>query len=84
MSLELNGQDLRRKVADAGRIDVGHLKLISCGHVIEDGRSLNDQHVRVSFLTALDLEWTATSWASAGFCLPAAPGTHENKILFLI
>ena len=34
------------RISDVSKISADSLKLISCGHVIEDGRHLSDQWVR--------------------------------------
>ncbi|XP_064646683.1 NEDD8 ultimate buster 1-like [Lineus longissimus] len=44
--LGLKGHELKRQVAEVCGIEACHLKLITCGHVIDDGKSLIDQHVK--------------------------------------
>ncbi|XP_071792301.1 NEDD8 ultimate buster 1-like [Asterias amurensis] len=44
--LEITGKDLKQKIAERSGIPEDHLKLISCGSVLQDAASIHSQHVR--------------------------------------
>ncbi|XP_022098382.1 NEDD8 ultimate buster 1-like [Acanthaster planci] len=44
--LEISGRELRKRIADRSHVTEDHLKLISCGSVIQDEPSIHSQHVR--------------------------------------
>ncbi|XP_072034436.1 NEDD8 ultimate buster 1-like [Amphiura filiformis] len=46
MKLDASGFDLKKRISDQSKMPAESLKLISCGHVIEDDRQLSHQWVR--------------------------------------
>ena len=50
LSLQLSGHELKKEIATRTGLEVSRLKLISCGHVIEDRKALQEQHLRVGYL----------------------------------
>ncbi|XP_038047872.1 NEDD8 ultimate buster 1-like isoform X2 [Patiria miniata] len=46
VELEITGRQLRERIANMSSIPTDHLKLISCGSVIQDDPSIYTQHVR--------------------------------------
>ena len=50
ISITAQGQEVKKKVAEHYGIDESCLKLITCGRVIEDQKSIQEQNIRVSKL----------------------------------